>query len=287
MPGARRRLGRGLDALLPELQAQEGDAVRLVAVSALDGNPQQPRRTMDPERLQELAASIRAHGVLEPIIVRPNGNRFQVVAGERRLRAAAMAGLTELPAVVREFSDAEVAEVALVENLQREELNAVEEAEAFARLVGEFGLTQEELSDRLGRSRSAVANALRLLQLGPEARAAVVNGQLSAGHARALLAISDPVAQADAVRRVIASGLSVRDTERLVRVSGTTRRPRATVTAAGRDRAEVAAVEERLRVALGTRVHVRGWGTDRGVVEIEFFGADDLERLIEILGPSR
>lgn len=284
MPGTQKRLGRGLDDLLPQVVPKDGDVVRVVGITELDANPDQPRRGMDVARLEELAASIRTHGVLEPLIVRPVAGRYQVVAGERRLRAAMLVGVEEVPVVVREFSDAEVVEVALIENLQREELNALEEAEGFRRLVEEFGLTQEELSNRLGRSRSSVANSLRLLQLGERARAALAQGVLSAGHARALLAVTDPAVQARLVERVIADGLSVRETERLVQGGR-----RAEARPAGRREARAAgaewrAVEERLREVLGTRVRVRTQGNGVGWLEIEFFGADDLERLTELIG---
>lgn len=281
-----RRLGRGLDAILPELRAAEDEAVERVVCTDIDPNPTQPRRAFDPQALEELTDSIRIHGVLQPIILRRAGGRHQVVAGERRLRAAVKAGLTHVPAVVREFSDAEMAEIALVENLQRESLNPLEEAEALQRLIDEFGLTQEEVGLHLGRSRPAVTNALRLLQAGEAVRDAVRGGQLTAGHARALLALGGEEMQRDAVARITRRGWSVRETERWVRralqaTDGGVRkggRP-----ANGIPEAEWRAVEERLRSALGTRVKVRGDRT-HGVLEIEFFGLSDLERLMELVG---
>jgi ParB family chromosome partitioning protein len=283
VPGAQRRLGRGLDALLPELEMREGDTVRALPCSAIEPNPEQPRRRFDQQALEELAASIRVHGVLQPVIVREVGpGRYQLVTGERRLRAAVMAGLAEIPAIVRGFSDAEMAEIALVENIQREELNAVEEAEALQRLVVEFGLTQDELARRLGRSRPAIANSLRLLQAAPEVREAVAGGKLTAGHARALLAVEQPERQAELARRVVAAGLSVRETERLVQRVLTGRDGgRRSRTAADRG-PEWRAAEARLAEALGTRVQIRG-GPRRGVIEIAFFGPGDLERLLEML----
>ncbi len=284
MPGTQRRLGRGLDDLLPQIVPKDGDLVRRVGVAELDANPDQPRRVMDVARLEELAASIRSHGVLEPLIVRPVAGRYQVVAGERRWRAAMLAGLQEVPVVVRDFSDAEVVEVALIENLQREELNPLEEAQGFRRLIDEFGLTQEELSSRLGRSRPGVANALRLLQLGERARSALAAGVLSAGHARAMLAVPDPDVQGALVDRVLREGLSVRETERLVQGRRVGEGPRRNG-AREEDAAgpEWRAVEERVRELLGTRVRVRMQGKGVGRLEIEFFGADDLERLVEVM----
>ncbi len=284
MPGARRRLGRGLDVLLPELDVHEGDAVQSISCEAIEPNPEQPRRTFDEQSLEELAASIEVHGVLQPVIVRRvGGSRFQLVTGERRLRAAKLLRLAEIPVIVREFSDAEMAEIALVENIQREELNALEEAQAMHRLMAEYGLTQEEMARRLGRSRPAVANSLRLLQAVPAVREAVATGGLSAGHARALLGVADPSAQAQLARRVTQGGLSVRETERLVQRAGS-RRGEAARRGSGADagEAEWRFAEERLKEALGTRVRIRG-DLRQGVVEISFFGAADLERLLEML----
>ena len=283
MPGARRGLGRGLDALLPDLELREGDVVRGVACAAIEPNPEQPRRSFDPEALEELAASIRVHGVLQPVIVRrAGGERFQLVTGERRLRAANMAGLSEIPAIVREFSDAEMAEIALVENLQREDLNALEVAQALQRLVSDFGLTQDELAQRLGKSRPAIANSLRLLNAAPEVRDAILRRELTAGHARAILGMPDPGAQAALAQRVVSRGLSVRETERLVRRAAGGGEP-ARAAAPEPARPEWSDAEARLREALGTRVRIRGT-LRQGVVEVAFFGSGDLERLLELLG---
>ena len=254
-----------------------------LATDVIDPNPNQPRRTFDEQALAGLADSIRAHGVLQPIIVRRNGERFQIVAGERRLKAAGLAGLASVPVVVREFSDAEVAEIALVENLQREDLNPLEEAEALRRLIDEFGLTQEELAEHLGRSRPAITNALRLLQAGEPVREALWRRELTAGHARALLPVTDVARQREAVERIRVRGLSVRDTERLARKLQAPARPRAAGRGASGARPEWRAAEERLREALGTRVQIRG-DTREGVIEIRYLGADDLERLLELLG---
>lgn len=280
MPEARRRLGRGLEALLPELVQKEGDLAEPLACAAIDPNPAQPRRHFDQEALEELAASIRVHGVLQPVIVRRAAvGRFQLVTGERRLRACILAGRDAIPAIVREFSDAEIAEVALVENLQRADLNPLEEAAALQRLLAEYGLTQDELARRLGKSRPGLANSLRLLQAAPKVRAALGEGRLSAGHVRALLSVPAAAAQEELAARVEAKGLSVRETERLAQQRQMPAQPVKKRPAQG---AEWRDAEERMRVALGTRVHIRG-DLRRGTVEISFFGREDLERLLELL----
>jgi ParB family chromosome partitioning protein len=276
VPGARRRLGRGLEVLLPSLEPAAGDTVRELELDQIEPNPEQPRRRFDEAALRELADSLREHGMLQPVIVRALGGRYQLVAGERRCRAAEMAGLRHVPAIVREYSDAEMLEIALLENLQREDLNPLEEAEAYATLIDRFGLSQEDLARRLGRSRPAISNALRLLSLEPPIREMVAAGSLSAGHARALLAVNGGAERVALARRASARGLSVRDVERLAQRA--LRRP-------ARSRAVSAAyaeLEEELRAAVGSRVRIRRRGA-RGTIEIEFIGDADLERLVELL----
>jgi ParB family chromosome partitioning protein len=275
VPGAKRRLGRGLEALLPTLEVGSGESVRELRWQEIEPNPEQPRRRFNDESLAELAASLRERGVLQPIIVRAMGDRYQLVAGERRWRAAQLAGLETIPAIVREYSDAEVLEIALLENLQREDLNALEEAEAYATLMERFGVTQEELAKRLGRSRPAISNALRLLTLEEPIRELLAEGKITAGHARALLSLPSGPERVGLARRVSARGLSVRDVERLVqRGPRRAARPRSATT--------YAALEEELRQALGSRVRIQRRGL-RGRIEIEFIGDADLERLLETL----
>jgi ParB family chromosome partitioning protein len=276
VPGAKRRLGRGLEVLLPSLEPAAGDAVRDLDLEQIAPNPEQPRRRFDEAALRELADSLREHGMLQPVIVRALGGRFQLVAGERRCRAAEMAGLRSVPAIVREYSDAEMLEIALLENLQREDLNPLEEAQAYATLIDRFGLSQEDLARRLGRSRPAISNALRLLSLEPPIREMVSDGTLSAGHARALLAVAGGAERVALARRATSRGLSVRELERLAQRAGrrTVRsRPAAAL---------YADLEEDLRTATGSRVRIQRRGT-RGTIEIEFIGDADLERLVELL----
>ncbi|HLC21884.1 MAG TPA: ParB/RepB/Spo0J family partition protein [Candidatus Methylomirabilis sp.] len=270
----RKALGRGLETLIPG--ADRSGAIQVPIEEVAPGRLQ-PRRSMDDAKLKELAESIRVHGVLSPIILRREGGRLEVVAGERRLRAARMAGLGSIPAVVKELSGGEALEVALVENLQREDLNPIERAEAYLRLQEEFGLTQEEVARRLGRERSSVANALRLLRLPKQVRADLITGALSEGHARALLGLERAAEQLKARDEAARRGLSVRATEALVRRlrrrSGVQpRRP------AGDP--SVRAVEDALRQALGTKVRIARKGAG-GTVEVEFYSTEDLERIYE------
>lgn len=278
----RRALGRGLRALIPESEASR-DNVRPIPLDQVDRNPDQPRRYFDEEQLNELTESIRIHGVLEPIIVRPVEGRYEVVVGERRWRAAQLAGLTTIPAVVRPLSDREAMEIALVENLQREDLNPIEEAEAYKRLMAEFGMTQEEVAERVGKKRSTIANRLRLLELDEELVVEVETGRLSAGHAKALLGVASRARRLELARRAIEEDWSVRALEEAVRKeqerSGGTRKT------ARREEVRdphLQDVEERLKRSLGTKVRVVQRGS-RGRIEIEYYNEEDRERLLELL----
>jgi ParB family chromosome partitioning protein len=277
----KKRLGRGLQALIPEIEdAPLAEAVDL-AVHQIQVNPFQPRKSFDEDKLAELAQSVTQHGILQPLIVRPAGDGFELVAGERRLRAAKLAGLERVPVVIKALSDREMMEIALIENLQRQDLNPLEEAEAYKRLMEEYSYTQEQLAERVGKSRSAVANTLRLMMLHTDVRQEVASGRLTEGHARAILAL--PLEkQPEAARKAVELGLSVRETERLAG-QDTKRSHRRTT-----DRAEVkdgyiADLEDRLRQRCGTAVHVRVATKGGGKLEIQFYDLDDLERLCEIL----
>jgi ParB family transcriptional regulator, chromosome partitioning protein len=281
-------LGRGLSSLLGEV-AQEtsvvpGDnargAVQQIPVASIEPHPGQPRRVFQEEGLVELAASIQARGVIQPIVVRPHGHRFQIVAGERRWRAAQRARLHEIPAIVREFSDEETLEVALIENIQRQDLNAIEEAQAYKRLVDDYAHTQEELGRLVHKSRSHVANLLRLLDLPAKVQVMVGAGQLSMGHARALITAPDPEALAE---EVVRRGLSVRDTEKLAK-AGKARKSRAAPSARGQ--ADIAALERQLGDLLGLKITIRH-GTSGGSVTLAYSTLDQLDMICQRLSGDK
>lgn len=276
----KRALGRGLGALLPP-PVESGEGARLIEVpiDSLAPNPLQPRKRFAPESLDELAASMRSTGVLQPLVVRPRGDRYEILVGERRWRAARQAGLARVPALVREASDAEALQLALVENLLREDLNPLEEAEAYQRLVGELGWTQEDLARRIGKDRSSVANALRLLRLPEIIQEDLRGGRLTMGHARALLGLPTAAAQLRLREQILAQDWSVRATERGVRAGRRGARGR-------RRPAEIEALEDELREALGRRVHVVGTLT-RGRVELPYGSTAELDALHAALTARR
>jgi ParB family chromosome partitioning protein len=267
----------------PALSLAAGRALLSLPVEAVERNPGQPRKRFDEARLEELAASIREHGVVEPILVRRNGQRYRIVAGERRWRAAQRAGLKEIPALVREATDAQAFELALVENLQRADLNAIEEAEAYQALVDEHGLTQEQVAERVGKDRSSVANALRLLKLPDDVREAVSGGRLEMGHARALLGLDGADAIRRAAGRVLRDALSVRATEALVRVlaGGTGKRKLA---GGAPDSPAVRAVVNRLQRRLGCRCRVVAKADSTGRIELDYTSLDELEGILGKIG---
>jgi ParB family chromosome partitioning protein len=277
-PPKRKALGKGLSALLPDPEGEARlESTTEVPVGQLEPNPLQPRSQMDPARLAELAASIRESGVVQPILVRRTAGGHQIIAGERRWRAAQQAGLATVPVTVREVPDDRLLELALIENIQREELSPLEEAQAFQRLQQDLGLTQEEVARKVGRDRSTVANSLRLLRLPKEARELLAAGRLEAGHARALLAVEHADDLVGLAREAARKGLSVREVERRV---AQMRSPGARKES--RKDANTRAAEERLRTALGARVeiHRRGRG---GALRIAFTGEAELNRLFELL----
>lgn len=279
----RRGLGKGLGALIPGADAP-GAVTLEIPLADLEANPLQPRRHFEQAALEELATTIREHGVLTPVVVRRGPGGYQIIAGERRIRAARMAGLTRIPAVLKEASDAQALQMALVENLQREDLNPVEAAEAYRRLVEEFGLTQEEVAGRLGRDRSSVANAVRLLRLPKRVRDDLAAGVLSEGHGRALLGLEKPADQLKAREVVVKRGLTVRATEALVRRlrgGAPTKSARPAISDPN-----LQALEDRLRIALGTKVRILREGKT-GVLEISFFSDDDLTRLVDLIAGAR
>ncbi len=275
-------LGRGLDSLLGEGgRAKAGDGTRSLSLDQIEPDPNQPRRRFDPEALEELARSIAERGVIQPLVVRPSGNRFRLVAGERRWRASRIAGLRDVPVVVRELTDAQVFEIALIENIQRADLNALEEAEAYRRLLDEHGHTREALARTVGKSRSHIANLLRLLDLPEPVRDMVRDGRLSMGHARAVLAADDPVAAAEAV---VAGALSVRDVEARVRKAKPARGGRARRTGGGGAvaDADLAALGRQLSDHLGVPVTVTN-RKGRGEVVLRYSGLEQLDRICQRL----
>jgi len=281
-------LGRGLSALLPGA-VEEGFGLLEIPVEAVAPNPRQPRTTFEDDALEALAMSIREVGVLQPIVVRKAGNGFELIAGERRLRAAKLAGLATVPAVVRESDDAESLREALIENIHREDLNPIELADAFRELLEELGLKQETLAERLGMSRSHIANTIRLLQLPPEVQALIAEGRIQAGHGRALLTLGDAEAQRSLALRIAAEDLSVREVEELVRTyldhhPSQPERPATLAAVPDPSGNPLAEVEELLSEQLATRVQIQ-MGKRRGKIVVEFGSADDLERIVsEIIG---
>lgn len=275
----KRGLGRGLGAFF---QAEEGEKPTEIAVSDIVPNRFQPRRVFDPEALNELAQSIKQHGVIQPVLVRKTATGYELVAGERRWRAAQQVGLKAIPAVVRDYDDGQMTELALIENIQRENLNPIEEAAAFRRLMDEFSLTQEEVARRIGRSRSLIANTVRLLNLPAAVQDHVSRGTLTMGQARPLLGLEDAELQLEAAESIIAEDLSARDAEELVRRLLSTPRTKPARKQPEKREFFLAEAEERLKMALGTQVRIKP-GKLKSKIEIEFYSAEDLERLIETL----
>jgi ParB family transcriptional regulator, chromosome partitioning protein len=306
-----RRLGRGLEAIISTAKQQRdtgsnpiqaapatGSELQRIPIAEIAPNRFQPRRVFTEPELAELEASIKASGLLQPIVVRTRGDgRWELVAGERRLRAAGRLGWTEIPAVVRDFDDRAMLTLALVENLQRADLNPLEEAEGYQRLIDEFGLTQQQVADAVGKDRTTITNLLRVLTLQPAVRQLVERGHISAGHARALLPIKDERRQLELANEIVARQLSVREVEARARAlaaesvapsrTPSSSGPVAPPKAGGAD-AATKRIEEQLRKHLQTDVHVQTLGNDRGVVRITFYSADDLERLLDLMiGPVR
>ena len=272
-------LGKGRDAIFAENTTESGSGAVELKISELEPNREQPRREFDEKAMAELADSIAQHGLLQPLLVRPLfGGGYQIVAGERRWRAARMAGLSEVPAVVREMSDHEVMELALIENLQREDLTPLEEANGYQTLLDKYGMTQDEVAKTVGKSRPAVANALRLLHLPEAIREMVERGELSAGHARTLLAFPDEASMLEAAKKAVEQGLSVRELERMAKKAAEAQKegekPRPTRRIPYFDEVELSLHEH-----LGRKVRVAGNKT-KGTLQIEFYGEEDLQRLM-------
>lgn len=289
-PAPPRRLGRGLEALLAsrdaaEPTADERSALQTLPIANIRPNPYQPRQTFRPDELAELEASLHASGLLQPITVRPvrQGTGYEIVAGERRLRAATNLGWTEIPAVVKPVDDQTLLTLALVENLQRADLDALEEAEGYQRLIDEFDLTQQQVADVVGKDRSTIASTLRLLALPASLRRMLHERALTAGHARALLALGDERIMADLARDAIAAGWSVREVERRVRTM-LERPPRPSTPEPDTRPAEVRRTEDHLRRHFATDVDIRLSSKSKGEIRIAFYSTDDFDRLLDRLG---
>ena len=291
-------LGKGLEALFGDVEIKPsgaveehfrqyemtGDSVKIIDINNIKPNSAQPRQLFNEEKIDELAASISAHGVIQPILLKESGDGFEIVAGERRWRAARKAGLKEVPGIVRELTNEQLLLVALIENIQREDLNPIEEAEAFQRMCSEFNFTQEDVSLNVGKSRPYITNAIRLLKLPAEIQAMVLEGKLTNGHARALAGLKNADRQIMLAERVVAKGLTVRETEKLVQEADK-KGKRASKTAAIKT-TDILEIESELKELLGTKVTLKHHGK-RGKLEIDYFSREELERLIEILRTLR
>lgn len=292
-------LGRGLDALIPQgkliddkptpqaeeikrNQEKEKDSTVMVRITQVEPNRNQPRRNFDEDTLHELADSIKQFGLLQPILVQDRNTYYEIIAGERRWRAAKMAGLKEVPVIIRDYSAQEIVEISLIENIQREDLNPIEEAQAYKRLITEFKLKQDEIAEQVSKSRVSVTNSMRLLKLGEKVQQMVIDGMLSTGHARALISIEDQELQYQIAQRVFDEKLSVREVEKLVKNLGKEKKDKKQE----RDEAlEVIyrSLEERMKQTLGTKVAISSKGKKGGKVEIEFYNNDDLEKIVDRL----
>lgn len=286
---AKRGLGKGLDTLIsaeavkPIMKEETGQAETLVKITKVEPNREQPRKTFDEDTLQELADSIKQFGLLQPILVQDRKDYFEIIAGERRWRAAKLAGLKEVPVIVKNYTEQEIMEISLIENIQREDLNPIEEAQAYKRLLTEFNLKQDEVAERVSKSRTAVTNSMRLLKLCDEVQQMIIDDMITTGHARALISIDDPEQQYTIAQKVFDEKLSVRDVEKLVK---NLNKPEKTKKEPVTDKALEAVyqdLEEKLKQSLGTKVSIASKGDGAGKLEIEFYTHDDLEKITDLL----
>ncbi len=288
---ARKSLGRGLSALLGDpveepksTQDAPVAGIQEIDISRITGNPEQPRTRFEDKALDELARSITANGIVQPIVIRSKGTGFEIVAGERRWRAAQRAGLHKIPAVIKEVSDDKILEIALIENIQREELNPIEEANAYRKLIDNIGLTQEQLSEQVGKERSLIATTLRLLKLPKEIQKLVEEGKLSAGHGRALLLSDDKTVQMRTARAIVEKQMSVREAERTIKRSAENSGDVSNKKSVTTKDANVRQAETKMMRALGTNVKIKPKGKgNAGKIEIEYYNTDDLDRLYRLL----
>ncbi len=291
---AKKGLGKGLDALIPNVvksdTAEENtkaareqsknatdDARTMVSINKVEPNRKQPRRKFDEDALQELSDSIKIHGLISPILVQNRGDHYEIIAGERRWRASKLAGLKEVPVIIGNYSEKEILEISLIENMQRKDLNPIEEARGFKRLVDEYDLTQDEIAETLSKSRSAITNSIRLLKLSDKVQEMLIEDLISAGHGRALLAIEDTEKQEEVAQRIVDERLNVRDVEKLVNALKKPAKPRPVTDEALK--VFYHDMEENLKMAVGTKVSISGKGNGAGTVTIEFYNNEDLDRI--------
>lgn len=302
MAKAARGLGKGLDSLIPmgsvssekkadskeeNKESKDSKATEtVVKITQVEPNREQPRKNFDEDALQELADSIKQFGLLQPILVQDRKTHYEIIAGERRWRAAKLAGLKEVPVIIRDYTDQEIVEISLIENIQREDLNPIEEAQAYKRLLTEFNLKQDEVAERVSKSRTAVTNSMRLLKLCDEVQQMIIDDMLSTGHARALISIENPEEQYTIAQKIFDEKLSVRDVEKLVKNLNKPEKPKKESKEDKSLDIIYQDIEEKLKQSLGTKVEISSKGNGAGKVEIEFYNHDDLDRIIELLSKS-
>jgi len=273
----KKALGKGLGALISSAQTDD-NGIKELRINDIEPNTNQPRKNFDDEKLTQLADSIKQHGIVQPIIVKKEGEVYRIVAGERRWRAARIAGLSVVPVIIKDLSNRQVMEIALIENLQREDLNPIEEAEAYERLIKEYNMTQEEISGVVGKSRSAVANSIRLLNLSDKVRSCIISGEISSGHGRALIVIEDVELQEKAVEEIIKRNLNVRETEKLVK-KYLNSKPKSK---APKLNEELMEIEDKFKNIFGTKVRLIN-NNKKGKIVIEYYSFEELDRIIEMV----
>ena len=280
-------LGKGLDSMIPEkktkaeIKADADNSLVEVKISEIDPNIGQPRKKFDEDELLELAESIKIHGVIQPIIVTKRGKRYEIIAGERRWRASKLAGLTKIPAVIREYTDKEIMEVSLIENIQRQDLNPIEEAVAFKNLIDEYKMEQDDLAERVSKSRSAITNALRLLKLDDKVKAMLAEGLISTGHARALLSVEDKNKQQILATRIFDEKLSVRETEKLVKQILENKESKKEKKSS--EKLIYKKLEDSLKSIIGSKVSIKSKDNGKGKIEIDYYSIEELDRITELL----
>ena len=288
---AKKGLGRGLDTLIPKGvvvndKPSSAESVKpakpdqFVKITKVEPNRNQPRKKFDEDSLQELSDNIKIHGVLFPILVVNRGDYYEIVAGERRWRAAKMAGLKEIPVIIRDYTEKQIAEISLIENIQRTDLNAIEEAKAYKNLIDEYNYKQDELAERVSKSRTAITNSMRLLKLSDNVQDMIIEDLISAGHARALLSIDNPEEQYELAQRVLDEKLTVRDIEKIVKAKN---KPKIEKKKNEKQEALYHDIEEKLKASIGTKVTITAKGDKMGKIEIEFYDQDDLQKIMDLL----